>query len=53
MSLIGVSKFEAFFREVGGIAMAPVKSFKIMNSGKKNPKTQDWEKAQRIFETLL
>ncbi len=37
----------------GGIAMALVKSFKIMNPGKKNPQTQDWEKAQRIFETLL
>ncbi len=37
----------------GGIGVALIKSFKIMNPGKRNPQTQDWEKAQRIFETLL
>ncbi len=37
----------------GGIVIAFIKAFKIMEPKKKNPQTQDWEKVQTIFETLL
>ena len=37
----------------GGIVIAFIKAFKTMEPKKKNPQTQDWEKVQTIFETLL
>jgi hypothetical protein len=38
---------------VGGLSMALARTFKIIDPEIKNPRTQDWERAQRIFELLL
>ncbi len=37
----------------GGITIALIKSFKVINPTKKNPQTEDWNQVTRIFETLL
>ncbi len=37
----------------GGITIALIKSFKIMNPTKKNPQTEDWKRVTDVFETLL
>jgi len=37
----------------GGITIALIKSFKIINPKKKNPQTEDWQQVTDIFETLL
>jgi hypothetical protein len=37
----------------GGIVIAFIKAFKTVEPKKKNPQTQDWEKIEAIFETLL
>ncbi len=50
---VGEDVEEQLPKIAGGIAIALIKSFKIINPTKKNPQTEDWEKAQAIFETLL
>ncbi len=37
----------------GGITIALIKSFKIINPKRKNPQTRDWEQVTQVFETLL
>ena len=37
----------------GGLIVALIKTFRILDERKKNPQTEDWEKAIQIFETLL
>ena len=37
----------------GGLIVALIKSMRIMDEKKKNPQTEDWEKAISMFETLL
>ena len=37
----------------GGITIALIKSFKIINPKRKNPQTEDWEQVTQVFETLL
>ena len=37
----------------GGITIALIKSFKVINPTKKNPQTEDWNQVTKIFETLL
>ncbi len=37
----------------GGITIALIKSFKIINPKKKNPQTEDWQQVTEVFETLL
>jgi hypothetical protein len=50
---IGEDIEEMLPKLAGGIVIAFIKSFKIVEPKKKNPQTQDWEKIQAIFETLL
>ena len=38
---------------VGGLSVALARSFKIIDPGLKNPQTQHWERAFRLFDLLL
>ncbi len=38
---------------VGGLVVALAKTFKIMEPSLKNPQTEHWDKAERIFDTLI
>lgn len=38
---------------VGGLIVALAKTFKIMEPSLKNPQTEHWDKAERIFDTLI
>lgn len=38
---------------VGGLTLALARTFKIIDPGRKNPHTEDWERAIVIFDLLL
>ncbi len=38
---------------VGGLVVALAKTFKILDPALKNPQSEHWDKAQRIFDTLI
>jgi hypothetical protein len=38
---------------VGGLTVALAKTFKIIDPEVKNPSTEHWERATRIFDLLL
>ncbi len=50
---IGADIEEELPQLAGGIVIAFIKAFKIIEPTKKNPQTQDWEKIEAIFENLL
>jgi len=50
---IGEDIEEELPKLAGGIVIAFIKSFKTIDPTKKNPQTQDWEKIEKIFNTLL
>jgi len=50
---IGVDIQEKLPEIQGGLIVALIKTFRILDERKKNPQTEDWEKAIQIFETLL
>jgi hypothetical protein len=37
----------------GGVSVALARSFKILSAGLKNPMTEDWERAFRLFDLLI
>ncbi|HSV68119.1 MAG TPA: DUF1931 family protein [Mycobacteriales bacterium] len=38
---------------VGGLSLALARAFKLMDPKLKNPQTEDWERAFRVFDLLL
>jgi hypothetical protein len=38
---------------VGGLSVALARAFKLIEPGRQNPATADWERAFRIFDLLL
>ena len=50
---VGEDIQEELPRIAGGIVVAFIKVFKIIEPKKKNPQTEDWKKISAIFTTLL
>ena len=50
---IGIDIQEKLPEIQGGLIVALIKTFRVLDDKKKNPQTEDWEKAIQIFETLL
>ena len=50
---IGADIEEELPKLAGGIVVSFIKAFKTIEPTKKNPQTQDWEKIENIFKTLL
>jgi hypothetical protein len=38
---------------VGGLSVALAQTFRIIDPGLKNPQTEQWERAFRVFNLLL
>jgi hypothetical protein len=38
---------------VGGIGVALARTFRLIDPELKNPQTEQWERALRVFDTLL
>ncbi len=50
---IGVDIEKELPNIAGGIAIALIKSMKVINPKVKNPQTEEWNRVTEIFETLL
>jgi hypothetical protein len=37
----------------GGLSLAPARIFKLIDPRMKNPASEDWERAFRVFDLLL
>lgn len=50
---IGDETLARFSEIAGGVCLALAESFKLLDPKLKNPTTQDWDRAYRLFELLL
>ena len=51
MPVMGFTKFERFFRAVGGVALA--RTFKLIDAELKAVHTAEWERAFSLFRLLI